>query len=69
MLADLVAVHCVLRGAGGDGDGVWLATALALAVQLLSVPTGKQEQVNNNKQTDTMATWQGDQETVLICYV
>lgn len=36
--AYLIAVQCVLRRPGGDGDCVGLAAAVALAVQILSVP-------------------------------
>ena len=40
----LVAVQGVLRGAGGQRDGVWLAAALTLTVQVFSVPEHKQVQ-------------------------
>ena len=44
--AHLVAVQGVLRGAGGQRDGVWLAAALALTVQVFSVPEHKPSPVS-----------------------
>lgn len=41
-LSYLVTVHCVLRGPGGDGYGVWLAAPIPLAVTILySIPAGR----------------------------
>ena len=44
--AHLVAVQGVLRGAGGQRDGVWLAAALTLTVQVFSVPEHKPSPVS-----------------------
>lgn len=43
-LSYLVTVHCILRGPGGDGDGIWLAASIPLAVNILhSIPAGRRE--------------------------
>lgn len=43
-LSYLVTVHCVLRGPRGNGDGVWLAAPIPLAVNILySIPAGRRE--------------------------
>lgn len=38
VFAYLVAIQCVLRGAGCQRDGVWLAAAFALTIQIFSIP-------------------------------
>lgn len=43
-LSYLVTVHCVLRGPGGNGDGIWLAAPIPLAVTILhAIPAGRRE--------------------------
>lgn len=43
-LSYLVTVHCVLGGPRGNGDGVWLAAPIPLAVNILhSIPAGRRE--------------------------
>lgn len=43
----LVAVYGVLRRPGGDGDGVWLAAAVALTVSVLASLPGQTPEKNN----------------------
>lgn len=48
MMTHLVAVQCVLRGTGGNRDGVWLTAGITLAVQVLSMTT-EEEEVNQDR--------------------
>lgn len=43
--AHLVAVQRVLRCPGGDGNRIWLAAAVSLAVQILSIPGDTKMQI------------------------
>lgn len=40
----LVTVQCILRGTGGQGDGVWLTAAFTLTVQVLSISAQRNTQ-------------------------
>lgn len=46
-LSYLVTLHCVLRGPGGNGYGIWLAAPIPLAVTILyAIPAGRREKRN-----------------------
>lgn len=49
MMTHLVAVQCVLRGTGGDRDGVWLTAGITLAVQVIYMTTEGQEEEDVNQ--------------------
>lgn len=53
----LIAVQCVLGSAGCKWDGIWLAAAFTLTVQILSVPAGHKEGGNNGWTNKKWLMW------------